>query len=128
MPPFAPSGPTWTYVVAHFVVRRYKAAGACPASPSVDVRMTNYFADRGFGADRKRASGQMRKPSGLSAGSAWLTHVPEYGCMPRATTCHDQPTGESGSCPALRFFLRLRLNTVCERSGPRSLRSQGQIL
>ena len=26
------------------------------ASPSVDVRMTNYFADRGFGADRKRAS------------------------------------------------------------------------
>ena len=75
------------------------------ASPSVDVRMTNYFADRGSGADRKRASGQMRKlvRDCLRERCVASCAANSDACLACRTTCHDAPTGESGgSCPALR--------------------------
>ena len=76
------------------------------ASPTVDVRMTNYYADRGFGADPKRANGKMRKivRDCLRERCVALCVTNSDVCLACRTTCHDSPTGtDGGSCPAVRY-------------------------
>ena len=68
--------------------------------------MTNYYADRGFGADPKRANGKMRKivRDCLRERCVALCVTNSDVCLACRTTCHDSPTGtDGGSCPAVRY-------------------------